>query len=169
MFFWTSKTSTDYNMRLWREFRKCEPFSQVRIRLQVWRNIRFGPGVRERACSYFDGDSPMSQHEQNDEGRRRFLKVAAGTVAAAVVVGIVPGMARAADIPHLSPTDPTAAALKYVEDASKAADPKHKAGDTCANCQFFQGKASDAYAPCQLFPGKAVASKGWCVSHAVKA
>jgi hypothetical protein len=111
----------------------------------------------------------MSQHDENNEGRRRFLKVAVGTVAAAAVVGVVPGMARAQDLPHLSSSDPTAAALNYVEDASKSTNAKHKAGDTCANCQFFQGKPGDAYGPCQLFPGKAVASKGWCVSHAVKA
>ncbi|TCV93300.1 ubiquinol cytochrome c reductase Fe-S subunit [Luteibacter rhizovicinus] len=111
----------------------------------------------------------MSQHDQNNEGRRRFLKVAAGTVAAAAVVGVVPRMALAADLPHLATSDPTAAALKYVEDAGTSTDPKHKAGDTCANCNFYQGKAGDAFGPCQLFPGKAVAAKGWCVSHAAKA
>ena len=108
----------------------------------------------------------MSQHDQNDEGRRRFLKVAAGGVAAATVLGTLPRMAQAQDLPHLSPSDPTAMALKYTEDASKAAgrkDPK----DACFNCNFSQGKAGAAWGPCQLFPGKAVASKGWCVSHAV--
>jgi len=108
----------------------------------------------------------MSQHDQNDEGRRRFLKVAAGGVAAATVLGTLPRMAQAQDLPHLSPSDPTASALKYTEDASKAAgrkDPK----DACFNCNFYQGKAAAAWGPCQLFPGKAVASKGWCVSHAV--
>lgn len=107
----------------------------------------------------------MSQHDQNNEGRRRFLKAAAGTVAAAAVLGTVPRMASAQDLPHLSPSDPTASALKYVEDASKAAgkkDPK----DACMNCNFYSGKAAAAWGPCQLFPGKAVAAKGWCVSHA---
>jgi hypothetical protein len=107
----------------------------------------------------------MSQHENNNESRRRFLKVAAGTAAAAAVVGILPSVARAADLPHLTSSDPTAAALNYVDDASKSTNAKHKAGDVCSNCQFFQGKAADAFAPCQLFPGKAVAGKGWCVSH----
>jgi hypothetical protein len=55
-----------------------------------------------------------------------------------------------------------------VEDASATKDPKHKAGDTCANCQFYSGGAT-GYGPCQLFPGKSVAAKGWCVSHAAKA
>ncbi|MGN6740509.1 high-potential iron-sulfur protein [Dyella sp.] len=107
-------------------------------------------------------------HEESNESRRRFLKIAAGTAAAAVVVGTLPRLARAADLPHVSESDPTARALGYVEDASTTKDPKHKAGDTCANCQFYSGGAT-GYGPCQLFPGKSVAAKGWCVSHAAKA
>ncbi|WP_431636714.1 high-potential iron-sulfur protein [Dyella sp. KULCS107] len=107
-------------------------------------------------------------HEESNESRRRFLKIAAGTAAAAVVVGTLPRLARAADLPHVSASDPTAKALGYVEDASATKDPKHKAGDTCANCQFYSGGAT-GYGPCQLFPGKSVAAKGWCVSHAAKA
>jgi hypothetical protein len=108
----------------------------------------------------------MSQHDTNNEGRRRFLKVAAGSVAAATVLGSLPRLANAQDLPHLSPSDPTASALKYVEDGSKAVG-KKAPGDACLNCNFYKGKAADAWGPCQLFPGKAVASKGWCVSHAV--
>ena len=107
-------------------------------------------------------------HEESNESRRRFLKIAAGTAAAAVVVGTLPRLARAADLPHVSESDPTAKALGYVEDANATKDPKHKAGDTCANCQFYSGGAT-GYGPCQLFPGKSVAAKGWCVSHAAKA
>lgn len=107
-------------------------------------------------------------HEESNESRRRFLKIAAGTAAAAAVVGALPRLARAADLPHVSPSDPTAKALGYVEDASTTKDPKHKAGDSCANCQFYSGGAT-GFGPCQLFPGKAVSAKGWCVSHATKA
>lgn len=108
----------------------------------------------------------MSEHDKNNEARRRFLKVAAGGVAVATVLGTLPRMAKAQDLPHLSPSDPTAAALKYTEDGSKAQG-KKAPGDACMNCNFYQGKAAAAWGPCQLFPGKAVASKGWCVSHAV--
>ncbi len=108
----------------------------------------------------------MSQ-EKNIESRRRFLKMAAGTAAVATVAGALPRLARAADLPHVSESDPTAKALNYVEDAGKSSNPKHKAGDTCANCQFFSGGAG--YGPCQLFPGKSVSAKGWCVSHTPKA
>jgi len=108
----------------------------------------------------------MSQDRNNMEGRRRFLKAAVGGVAAAAVLGGVSGLAQAQDLPHLSPADPTASALKYTEDGSKAQG-KKTASDACFNCNFYQGKAGAAWGPCQLFPGKAVAAKGWCVSHAV--
>jgi hypothetical protein len=109
----------------------------------------------------------MSGHE-DIESRRRFLKLAAGTAAVAVVVsGGLPLVARADDAPHVSADDPTAKALGYVEDATATKDPKHKAGDTCANCQFYSGGAT-GFGPCQLFPGKAVSAKGWCISHTAK-
>ncbi|WP_267226531.1 high-potential iron-sulfur protein [Dyella silvae] len=105
--------------------------------------------------------------ERETQSRRRFLKTVSTTVAAAAVMGNLPRFAFAADLPHLAESDPTAKALGYVEDASKTADAKHKAGDTCTNCQFYSGGAT-GYGPCQLFPGKAVNAKGWCVSHAPK-
>ena len=107
-------------------------------------------------------------NEKDLESRRRFLKVAAGTTVAAVVVGGLPRFARAADLPHVTDADPTAKALGYVEDASKTTNPKHKPGDDCANCQFYSGGPT-GYGPCALFPGKSVSSKGWCVSHSPKA
>ena len=107
-------------------------------------------------------------HDENNESRRRFLKVAAGTAAAAVILGGLPRFARAADLPHVAESDPTAKALGYVEDASKSKDAKRKPGAECTNCQFYSGGAGAPYGPCQLFPGKSVASKGWCVSHAPK-
>ena len=104
---------------------------------------------------------------QESESRRRFLKFAGGAAAAAVLVGGLPRVARADDLPHVSESDPTAKALGYVEDASKTTNAKHKAGDVCANCQFYSGAAT-GYGPCQLFPGKSVAAKGWCISHTTK-
>lgn len=106
-------------------------------------------------------------HEKDIESRRRFLKAAAGTAVAAAVIGALPRVSRAADLPHLADSDPTAKALGYVEDASKTTDAKHKAGDMCSNCQFYSGGPT-GYGPCQLFPGKAVNAKGWCVSHSPK-
>jgi hypothetical protein len=110
----------------------------------------------------------MNKKDSMIESRRRFLKTAAGTAAVAAVAGIMPRLARAADLPHLSPSDPSAQALGYVEDAGKATNAAHKAGADCANCLFFEGKAGDAWAPCKLFPGKDVAGKGWCTAHQPK-
>lgn len=110
----------------------------------------------------------MPDHDKWTESRRRFLKTATGSVAAVALLGLIPRRARAADLPHLSLDDPTAKALQYTEDASSVKNPLYKPGDTCANCQFYQGASGDEFGPCQLFPGKAVHANGWCVSHAVK-
>jgi high potential iron-sulfur protein len=109
----------------------------------------------------------MSHQEDSFESRRRFLKIAAGTATAVVVLGGLPKRASAGDLPHLGGTDPTARALGYVEDATTAKNAMYKAGDTCANCKFYNGPA-DGYGPCELFPGKGVNAKGWCSSYTRK-
>lgn len=106
-------------------------------------------------------------NEKEIESRRRFLKVAAGTTVAAVVMGGLPRFAKAADLPPVTAADPTAKALGYVEDATKTTNPKRTAGADCSNCQFYTG-GSTGRGPCQLFPGKSVNAKGWCISHTPK-
>jgi len=101
-----------------------------------------------------------------DNSRRRFFELAGTGAAAVVVASALPRVAFADDLPHLTLDDPTAKALNYTEDATKAPAP-HQAGQSCANCNFFSG--SGAYGPCQLFPGKAVNAKGWCSGYAKKA
>jgi len=64
----------------------------------------------------------------------------------------------------LSPTDPKAAALNYVEDAKQVDArrfPNFKAGQSCANCKLVQLRYG-FLRPCELFPGKVVSEKGWC-------
>jgi hypothetical protein len=102
----------------------------------------------------------------NSPGRRRFFLLAGSGIGAAALIGALPRHALADDLPHQTLDDPTAKALNYTEDASKAPAP-HQAGQTCANCNFFVG--TGAYGPCQLFPGKAVNAKGWCSGYAKKA
>ena len=99
--------------------------------------------------------------------RRNFFRLAAGSVGAAALVGVLPQLAHADDLPHLTSDDPTAKALNYTEDSTKAPAP-HQEGQACANCNFYQGAAT-GYGPCQLFAGKAVNSKGWCAGYAKKA
>ena len=103
-----------------------------------------------------------------NRGRRQFFATAGCALGAAALVEALPRIAHAADdLPHLTVDDPTAKALNYTEDASKAPAP-HEAGQSCANCNFFHG-GSTGYGPCDLFTGKSVAAKGWCAGFAKKA
>ena len=100
--------------------------------------------------------------------RRLFIQILplAGTLA------LCANAAVAADAPKVDPKDPQAAALGYVVDATKADKakfPKVAAGQTCGNCQLYQGKAGDAGGPCAIFAGKQVAAKGWCSAYTKKA
>ncbi len=99
------------------------------------------------------------------QSRREFIRNVSLT-GAALIVG---AQARAADLPMVDEKDPTAAALKYVPDATKSKDPKYVAGSHCGNCQLFQGKATDKAGPCPLYAGKWVATAGWCTAYAKKA
>ncbi|MDR3415495.1 MAG: high-potential iron-sulfur protein [Nevskia sp.] len=103
--------------------------------------------------------------------RRRFLSRVALGVAALPLLRMAP--AQAADLPHLSPDDPTAKALGYTNDASKIDAKKEtafKAGSQCSKCALFQpATASGDWAGCGAFPGKAVNKNGWCRAFAAKA
>ena len=73
--------------------------------------------------------------------------------------------AQAAELPHLTPTDPTAQALGYHDDA-KTVDAKqfttYQPGQMCSTCLQLQGNAGDAWRPCNIFAGKLVNANGWC-------
>ena len=106
------------------------------------------------------------------KSRRDVVRLMLGGLASVPLVNLVGwAAAEAQDLPHLTEDDPTAKALKYVADATKAsrADKLGVAAgqQLCSNCQFVQAPAG-AWRPCQLFPGKAVAEKGWCMSWAPK-
>jgi hypothetical protein len=108
-----------------------------------------------------------SSGQQLDSSRRRFFATAGGAIGVAVLANAIPSITQAADLPHLTTDDPTAKALNYTEDNTKAGAP-HQAGQECSNCNFYQGAAT-GYGPCQLFVGKAVNAKGWCSGYAKKA
>ena len=102
----------------------------------------------------------------NPTNRRVFMMtLAAGT--SALAAGAALAQAK------LDEKDPTAVALGYVADTTKADKkkyPKHDAAaQKCSNCQLFQGKAGAAEGACPLFPGKVVAANGWCASWVKKA
>ena len=99
--------------------------------------------------------------------RRSFI-----SVTAALASALAFGRRAAADAGAVQESDANALALGYRTDASKvdrAKYPKFQAGQTCASCQFFQGKAGDAMAPCTIFGGKQVTAKGWCSAYVKKA
>jgi High potential iron-sulfur protein len=101
-----------------------------------------------------------------DESRRSLLKrVTLGVVLVPLTRLGVPA-AIAGDLPLLTADDPTAKALRYVSDASKASGAKP--GSKCANCSNYQGPAGSAQGGCLLFPGKAVMATGWCSSWTAK-
>lgn len=105
--------------------------------------------------------------------RRDFITLIAGGIAAIPVLNLVGTLrAEAQELPHVDEAnDPTAKALQYVHDATKAAR-VDKAGtpaanQNCANCQLIQSDSGD-WRPCALFPGKAVNANGWCLSWTPK-
>jgi hypothetical protein len=98
--------------------------------------------------------------------RRHFLRNVAVAGSAGSLFMLNPASAQ--DLPKVSPDDPTAVALQYVEDASASQAPNYKEGSTCANCALIQGEPGQAYRPCAVFPGKSVAAAGWCISWAPK-
>ncbi len=67
--------------------------------------------------------------------------------------------------------DPAAQALGYRHDASKVDGKKfanYRAGQTCSNCQLFQGQAAAAWGACPIYGGKQVDAKGWCNAYVKK-
>lgn len=96
--------------------------------------------------------------------RRHFLVRTLALAVAAPLLG-VGAKAFAAPLPKLPPGNAQAKALHYTEDGGKVADPAHKPGSLCANCQFFTASSG----ACALFAGFQVAPKGWCSAWAKKA
>ncbi|OXI68662.1 High potential iron-sulfur protein [Burkholderia sp. AU31280] len=100
--------------------------------------------------------------------RRRFIATTT-VLASALALG---RRAAAADAGAVKESDTNAQTLGYKTDASRvdhAKFPKLQAGETCSNCQFFQGKAGAGMGPCAIFGGKQVNAKGWCSAYSKKA
>ena len=102
-------------------------------------------------------------NSDNQQSRRRFLqKLVLGTAIAPLATARLAAGA-AADLPLLSPDDPAAKKVKYIEDAAKE---KTAGGNNCGTCALYEGTYKSAQGPCQLFPGKQVKAAGWCSSWA---
>lgn len=98
--------------------------------------------------------------------RRALLKKLAIGISLIPVLDLGVVRAFAAEAPLVTADDPTAKALKYVDDASKASGAKP--GSKCATCRLYQGAAGSTQGACQIFPGKQVKAAGWCASWAAK-
>lgn len=112
------------------------------------------------------------KHSRINAQRRGFLKT--GSLALAVLaLGARTGRSNGQETkPRLNENDEQAEKLGYRHDATtvdKKKSPTYKPGETCGNCQLFQGKAgTDEWAPCPIFPGKQVNAHGWCSSYMKK-
>jgi high potential iron-sulfur protein len=105
--------------------------------------------------------------DPSQSGRRRFIKISTAALAAAPLANVLlSGAAQAAET--LSESDPTATALGYKTDATKAPKRTDKTA-FCSNCNLFSGKAGAADGPCSIFGGKLVNAKGWCTAWVKKA
>jgi hypothetical protein len=112
--------------------------------------------------------------------RRDAVKVMLGAAAAIPVINLVGFGTARADAPAnaVALNDPTAVALKYQHDATKAdraaaARPGLPPEEQiCENCQFHLPQAAGAteeWHGCSLFPGKLINVNGWCASWTLKA
>lgn len=98
--------------------------------------------------------------------RREFLKF--GSLAIASLTIAARAGKAAAQGAAVDEKDPTAQAVGYVADATRADKAKYKqyaAGQTCAGCHLYQGKPGSAAGGCPIFPGKVVNAKGWCSAY----
>lgn len=110
----------------------------------------------------------MSEPKSNFS-RRRFLQLATASAATTAGLGGLIGAGNAVAAEKLSPTDPTATALAYVEKAETTKDPAYKKGSRCDNCMLYTAaQAADGFAPCGAVGGKLVAAGGWCKVYTPK-
>lgn len=62
-----------------------------------------------------------------------------------------------------------AKSLDYVADSNTSKNAKHKPGQNCLNCKYYNDKkAEGGYAPCTMMGMKYVTSCGWCKSYLAK-
>jgi hypothetical protein len=99
--------------------------------------------------------------------RRRFIKISIAGLAAAPLAGVLTS-APAFAVDAVSESDPTASALGYKTDATKAGNRKDSTA-VCGNCNLYSGKVGAADGPCSVFGGKLVSAKGWCTAWVKKA
>lgn len=114
--------------------------------------------------------------EDKSLDRRSFFRMA--ITAAAIVPFALRGVkAEAAACPATAPAgkqvakagEGMAKSLDYIEDGKASKNPKHKPGQNCGNCKYYNDKkAEGGYAPCTMLGMKYVTNCGWCKSYLAK-
>jgi hypothetical protein len=90
--------------------------------------------------------------------RRRFVNAFVTGVVVIPLSGLISlRQAQAADMPKLSPDDPTAKSLMYTHQSTDA-------NKLCSGCQFYTGAADAEWGACVIFPEKLVSAGGVCNS-----
>lgn len=113
---------------------------------------------------------------ENELNRRSFFRMALAAVA--IVPFALKGMkAEAAACPAAPPAGKQVAVegvgmakgLDYVADGKTSKNAKHKPGQNCLNCKYYNDKkAEGGYAPCTMMGMKYVTNCGWCKSYLAK-
>lgn len=85
--------------------------------------------------------------------RRDFMKLSG--IGAGLALIPVTNLSFAQAPVKLTPADPQASALGYVE---QSPEPK----SNCANCAQAKGDLAGEWVGCNIFPGKEVKAAGWC-------
>ena len=101
--------------------------------------------------------------------RRRFVKVAASSLAAIPLVVIAQDGAPSEN-QKLALDDPIAVSLGYTENSAEvdsATYPNHDVSQNCAGCTLYLG-GDDAWGGCQVFAAKQVPAAGWCAAYVAK-
>lgn len=108
----------------------------------------------------------MTDHASGTN-RRRFIKLTVAGLAAAPLANALFSESAAA-VEKVSESNPTAQALGYKENATKAPNRKDPKAD-CSTCNLYSGKPGAPDGPCILFQGNLVSAKGWCTAWVKKA
>lgn len=113
-----------------------------------------------------------------DFDRRSFFRMA---LAAVAIVPFALKSVKADAAAAVCPTTPPAGkqvakvgegmakSLDYVDDGKSSKNPKHKPGQACGSCKYFNDKkAEGGYAPCTMMGMRYVTNCGWCKSFLAK-
>lgn len=116
---------------------------------------------------------------EKDLDRRSFFTMA--LTAVVIVPFALKGIGKAEAAAPACPTAPPvgkqvaqvgvgmAKSLEYTDDGKASKNPKHKPGQNCLNCKYYNDKkAEGGYAPCTMMGMKFVTNCGWCKSYLAK-